>query len=438
MEEEVESNFSREEEYIRGESQEISVGESPYSANVFKLFPAFKNKNYRVYFSGQLISLIGTWLQTVAEGWLVLQLTNSAFMVGVVTALANLPMLLFSLFGGVLVDRLSKKKILICTQAASMILAIVLGISTILHIITVWEIAIMAFLLGTVNALDFPARQSYISELVETAELPSAIALNSGTFNAARVIGPAVAGMLIVIVGTGGAYVLNGLSYVATIFTLNLTRPKLAERRTHLHPFKAIKQGLSYSFKHNDIRTLMIFVSVVSVFGWSYMTIMSVLAQNTFHVGATGLGYLYMAGGLGALISTVIVSAFASKVSPVLLILSGNLIFAVSLILFSFTNNFIFGLILLFLTGLGLLMAFPTINTTLQRIVPNEIRGRVMSIYTLMFIGLFPLGNFEIGWLSEKFGTSVALRFDGTVVLFAVIIVFVFKNKLLRLESLRK
>ncbi len=417
--------MNKEEQYIYDESAEISIGENPtWVVKMAEAFPAFHSKNFNWYFWGQLVSLIGTWLQTVAQGWLVLQLTNSAFLIGLVTALSTLPSLLFSLFGGVIVDRLSKKNILLFTQWSSMILAFILGILTVMKLITVWEIAVLAFLLGIINALDIPARQAFIVELVDKEGIASAIALNAGAFNAARVVGPAVAGFLIAIIGTGGAFILNAVSYIAAIISLIYITSKFTPAKEHPHPLKAINDGLKYSFSHPIIRTLLIFTGIVSIFGWSYTTIMPIIAQNTFHLGAAGLGYMYAASGLGALIATILVSALSKKVKPLVFIVGGNTLFAISLILFSLTNSIIIALPLLFLSGVGLLAEFATINTTIQHMISDNMRGRVMSIYSLMFLGLFPVGNFEIGYVAEKFGSSFAMILGAVITLLFGIFVY--------------
>ena len=416
---------------IINESAEISVGEnSGWVQAIGNSFPAFKNHNYKLYFSGQLISLIGTWLQIVAQGWLVLKLTNSAILIGLVAALATLPSLLFTLFGGVIVDWFPKKKILLFTQSSAMVLAFILGILTVAHIINVGEICVLAFLLGTVNAIDAPARQAFVPEMVSKEELASAIALNSGAFNTARVIGPGVAGLLIALVGTGGAFIINGLSYIAVIIALLKmnTQSRVSKRNTNA--LRAIQQGFIYSFSHPVIRTLIVFTAVSSVFGWSYTTIMPIIAQNEFHVEAAGLGYLYAATGLGALMATFLIAAFAKRVEPVMFIAGGSMLFAVSLILFSYTTNFTLALVLLFFAGLGLLSQFAMMNTRIQSLVKSEFRGRVMSIYVFMFIGLAPLGNFEIGWLSEKAGTSFAIRLGAIIVFIFAFIVFLRRNKI--------
>jgi MFS family permease len=424
--------LSPDEKYVVTESPEINVGENAgWIKNFAGAFPALQSRNYKLYFSGQLISLIGTWLQIVAQGWLVLKLTNSAFQIGLVTALSSIPTLFFTLFGGVIVDQFSKKRILLFTQISAMVLAFVLGILTVLNVIVVWEIGLIAFLLGTVNAIDSPARQAFVSEIVTLEQLPSAIALNSGVFNAARVIGPSVAGLLIAIIGSGGAFIVNAISYVAVITALLLMHIDVNVVRKKIQPVKAIKEGLNYSFSHPIICTLIVFTGVSSIFGWSYTTVMPLVAQNEFHLGAAGLGYLYAATGLGSLLATFLIAAFSKKISPLVFIFGGNFLFAVSIILFSFTSDLHFALPLLFFCGLGLLSQFAMMNTIIQSLVKSEFRGRVLSIYILMFVGLTPIGNFEVGLLSEKMGTGFAIRMGACVVFIFGIVLFGFKNRII-------
>lgn len=279
-------------------------------------------------------------------------------------------------------------------------------------------------------AIDAPARQAFVPEMVTRDELTSAIALNSGVFNTARVIGPGVAGLLIALVGTGGAFILNGLSYIAVLIALLMMnlKPRIVAEKTDA--FKAIKEGFAYSFSHPIIRTLILFTAVSSVFGWSYTTIMPLIAQNEFHLGADGLGYLYAATGLGALMATFLIAGFSKRIPPVVYIAGGSMLFAVSLILFNYTTNFYLALFLLFFAGLGLLSQFAMMNTRIQSLVKSEFRGRVMSIYVFMFVGLTPIGNFEIGWLSEKTNTSFAIRLGAIIVFVFAFIVFLRRHKI--------
>ncbi len=401
------------------------------SKKLLSLFPAFGERNYRYYFLGQLISQIGTWLQIVAQGWLVLQLTNSAFLIGLVAAAATLPSLLFSLFGGVIVDRFDKKMTIVATQTASMVLALLLGVLTVFRIVNVWEIMLISFLLGIVNAVDMPARQAFVSEMVPPGKVPSAIALNAGIFNSARVVGPSVAGILIAVVGTGGAFLLNGASYIAAIIVQFLIIPILVPKPKHPHPFTAIKQGVAYTWTHPVIRSLVILTAVVSVFGWSYTTIMPYVADKIFHQGAAGLGYLYAAAGAGALVATFVVSGFGSKFASSVFINGGILLYAVTMIFFSYTSNIWIAYLTLFLGGFGLLSAFSIINARIQHLVEPHFRGRVLSIYLLMFVGLFPVGNLQIGILTEQFGPQIAIRTGSVIVFVAAIVGYLLKGKII-------
>jgi MFS family permease len=424
------SRLKEEEKYLVNQSLEISVGENTIWARRFRSFPALQSRNYRIYFFGQFISLIGTWLQIVAQGWLVLQLTSSAFLIGLVAAMGTAPSLLFSLFGGVVVDRFSKKKILYFTQSSNMILALLLGVLTNTGLATVPVIAFIAFLMGTVNAVDAPARQALVPEMVRKEQLASAIALNSGIFNAARVIGPGLAGMLIAWFGTGGAFIANGISYIAVLVALWFVQIAELPAERSLRPMDAIKQGITYSFTHPVIRVLLVFVGVVSIFGWSYTTIMPLVAQITYGLDAKGLGYLYSATGLGALLATYLVGVYAGKVSPLIFIVGGNTLFALCLILFAFTASFPLALVLLFLIGLGLLCQASMMNTMVQGMVRQEFRGRVMSIYILMFLGLSPIGNFEIGFLTERVGVAWAFTINAVIVLLFGLLVFMYRKRI--------
>jgi len=435
--EEVRSH-RQEEQYLVNQSPEVAVGENTLWARRFKSFPALQIRNYRIYFFGQFISLIGTWLQIVAQGWLVLQLTSSPFLIGLVAALATAPSLLFSLFGGVVVDRFSKKRILYFTQGANMLLALLLGVLTTAGLASVPLIGTIAFLMGTVNAVDAPARQAMVSELVDKSKLASAIALNSGIFNAARVVGPGLAGILIAAVGTGGAFIANGLSYIAVLVALSFVQIKEPPAARQLHPLEAIKEGIAYSVAHPIIRVLLLFVGVVSIFGWSYSTIMPIIARQTFGLDAQGLGYLYSATGAGALLATYLVGTYAGKIKPLVFIIGGNTLFALCLVAFGYTTSFPLALVLLFFMGLGLLCQASMMNTLVQGMVRPEFRGRVMSMYILMFLGMAPVGNFEIGYLTEHLSIPRALTINASVVLLFGAFVFLYRKRIVARYRLYK
>ncbi|MFH1894610.1 MAG: MFS transporter [Patescibacteria group bacterium] len=415
--------------YIVSESPEINVGERLGWVRKFSgAVPALQSRNYRIYFIGQFISLVGSWLQIVAQGWLVWQLTKSALALGIITAIGALPVLFFSLFGGVIVDRFPKRKILVLTQVSSMALALTLGLLTLSNWINVWQIAIVAFLLGIVNAVDAPARQAFVIEMVNKKEhLSSAIALNSGIFNGARVIGPAIAGVLIAVFGVGWAFIINGISYVGVIGALLSMKIKETKNQVHPRAISAIKEGVSYALKHPLIKVLLIFTGVVSVFGWSYITIMPFVSETIFHMGAGGLSYLYAAAGAGALLGVVMVSMLSNRINPLIFILGGNAVFTAGIILFTLTTNFAVALFFLLFAGAGLLSQFSMMNVTIQKSVVQKYRGRVMSLYTLMFLGLTPLGSFQVGFFTEHFGSGFAIRL-GAVISFCVALL-ILKNR---------
>jgi MFS family permease len=422
--------ISKEQDYLIKESSEKSVGQSTVWVQRLSAFPALQNKNYRIYFFGQSVSVIGTWLQIVAQGWLVLQLSNSPFLIGLVAALATMPALLFSLFGGVVVDRFPKKKILFVTQCSSMILALSFGVITLMNLATIPLICVFAFMLGTVNALDAPARQAFVSQLVTKAQLASAIALNSAIFNAGRVIGPGIAGVLIVFTGSGGAFIFNGLSYLAVIIALTFLQITERVKPSELNPLQSIREGISYSFTHPIIRVLLLFTGLLSIFAWSYSTMMPVIARTIFEADAKGLGYLYSATGLGSLCAAYLVGAYSRKVPALVFIIGGNSIFCISLILFAQTQTLTLALFLLFFAGLGLLAQSATMNTIIQGVVKNEFRGRVMSLYILMFLGLAPVGNFEIGWLTEQVGIQMAISINALIVLAGGILLLIYRKNI--------
>ncbi|MGB0129969.1 MAG: MFS transporter [Chlorobium sp.] len=397
---------------------------------VLSAFPAFRSRNFRLYFIGQIVSMIGTWLQMVAQGWLVLEMTGSAFWVGVTAAASSLPTLFLSLFGGVIVDRYNRKTILLWTQSASMMLALVLGAVTLSGTVTLAVIMVMAFLLGCVAAVATPAIQAFLSEMVERSELHSAVALNAAIFNASRVIGPAIAGLMIAWIGTGGAFMVNGLSYLAVIAALLAIRtaPPLTKPEAHQPPLQSIREGIVYTWEHPVIRTIVLFVSVVSIFGWSFMSMLPVVAKQTFGMGSDGMGYLFSAFGLGSLSGTVLVSMSSGKIRSSMMVIGGILTFSIALGAFTFATDERIAMGFLFIAGIGMLSAFATMTATVQRLVEDRYRGRVMSIYLMVLMGFMPLGNLQVGFLSEHFGTALAIRIGSVVVLLATLFLFSYRK----------
>jgi len=430
--------MSMQEEKISYEDT-LSVDTTGTSASKFyNFFPALRHKSFVLYTSGLFISLSGSWLQSVALGWLVLKLTNSAFMVGLAAAFGSLPILFFGLIGGVIVDRFDKKKIIFVTQSFFMLFSFILGILTILNIINIYEIFILSFLTGVALAVDHPARQSFAIEMVGKEDLASAISLNSGIFNSSRVIGPALAGFAIALVSIGGVFLINALTFIAFFIALFYVKVRDLPFTDHPKPFESLKEGVAYSFSHSTIRTLLIFSAISAIFGWSYLTLMPVIVSEIYHKGAESLGYFFSAFGAGALISVFIVSWLSKKMNYLFFIFGGAFIFGVSLFAFTYTSNYLAAMLLLFLTGIGLLTQFSTINSTIQHNVEDRIRGRVMSVYSLMFLGMAPFGSFEVGYVAEHYSPLFSLRIGALIILFCTLILFLFKKRLLKISSSEK
>jgi MFS family permease len=368
----------------------------------------------------------------VAQGWLVLDMTRSAFWVGVTAAASSLPTLFLSLIGGVIVDRYNRKTILLWTQGASMLLAFVLGIFTLTGTVTIAIIIVLAFLLGCVAAVATPAVQAFLSEMVDRDQLHSAVALNAAIFNASRVIGPAIAGLMIAWIGTGGAFRANGLSYFAVIAALLAIRTAVPRVKPaeHAPPFQSIREGIVYAWEHPLIRTIVLFVSVVSIFGWSFMSMLPVVAKQTFGMGSEGMGYLFSAFGLGSLSGTVLVSMSSGKIRTSAMVIGGIFTFALALTAFTFASDERVAMAFLFIAGIGMLSAFATMTATVQRMVEDRYRGRVMSIYLMVLMGFMPIGNLQVGFLSEYFGTAIAIRTGSVIVLMATFMLFSYRNEI--------
>jgi len=322
--------------------------------------------------------------------------------------------------------------VLLLTQVLLMLLSFAFGAIILAGLDTIPVILFLAFLIGSVSAVATPAIQAFISEIVERKHLASAVALNSSIFNASRVIGPVLAGILITWIGTGGAYLVNGLSFIAVIAALLAIKLRDATPRpkTTEHPIQSIRDGIAYAWRHPIIRAIVLFVAVVSVFGWSFMSMLPVVAKRTFGIGADGMGYLYSAFGFGSLCGTVVVSASSGKVHSGKMVIGGILTFASGLLAFTFTTVLPVALSFLFISGLGMLTAFATMTGTVQRLVEDRFRGRVMSIYLMVLLGLMPFGNLLMGFVSEHLGTALALRGGALVSMVAAVSLFTYRKEI--------
>jgi len=380
-----------------------------------RTFAALRHRNYRLFFGGQLVSVTGTWMQITALSWLTYQLTHSPFLLGLIGALGSLPMLVFAIPGGVLADRLEKRRIILFTQSSAMVLAFVLAALTGLQWIRVWHIALLAALGGAVMACDMPARQAFVIEMVERRDLMNAIALNSSIFNGARAIGPAIAGALVASVGAAWCFFINGLSFVAVLIGLLLMRfPARPRREITTSPLADAVGGLRYLRTNSTVMGLAALLGAISMFGWSYAVLMPVFARDVLHMGPQGLGYLMAATGVGALIGALTVASLSGYPLPRLLF-GGAFTMAAALLGFSFSHTFALSLVLLAGAGFGGVMFMATANTAFQTSVPDEVRGRIMGVWGIVFAGSAPLGSLQAGTLAQYLGAPAAVRIGACV-----------------------
>jgi MFS family permease len=385
------------------------------------VFRALGSRNYRLYFTGQGISLIGTWIQTIALSWLVYSLTHSAFLLGLVGFSAQIATFLLVPFAGVVADRLNRHHLLVLTQTLFMVQAFVLGMLVLTHAITVWQIVLLSVLLGTVNAFDMPTRQSFVVSMIENRDdLPNAIALNSSMFNGARLVGPAIAGVLIAAVGEGVCFLINAASYLAVIAALlamKVTPPVL--RRERRRVWHELREGFVYTFGFAPTRDIILLLAVVSLVGMPYATLMPIFAAQILHGGASTLGFLSSAAGIGALAGAVVLASRKTVLGLGRWIPVSCAAFGLALIAFSWSRWLALSILLLAVAGLGMITQMASSNTILQTVVDDEWRGRVMSFYTMAFIGMTPFGSLLAGALASRIGAPFTVMLGGIICLLA-------------------
>ena len=381
-----------------------------------RTFSAFQYPNYRLYFSGQLVSLIGSWMTSTAQGWLVYQLTGSKALLGIVAAAGTAPMLFFSTWGGWAADRFPKRAVLVCTQVAMMILSFAMAILVWSEVIRPWQIIVIGLLGGVVLAFDMPARQSFVVEIASREDLMNAISLNSAMFNGARIVGPAVAGFLMAKVGIALCFFIDGVSFLAVIAGLLMMRlPPHSPGAAAGSVFAQSLEGFRYVWNHVRVRTIFLLFAIVGIFGWSYSVLMPAFAQDILHLGSQGYGLLLGASGVGALIGALTTAAFGTSFSPRTLAFGGVWLFSSALLIFSLNRNLTIAMVCLAASGFGMMLFFSTSNTTVQTIVPDEMRGRVMGIWSLIFGGMIPFGSLEAGVVAHFFGTAATLAVGAIV-----------------------
>lgn len=380
------------------------------------MFRALRHRNYRLFFCGQIISLIGTWMQSIAQSWLVYQLTKSSLLLGLVGFAGQIPVFLFAWVGGLVADRRSRHRTVIATQTASMVLAFILAALTLLGQVRVWEVLLLATCLGIVNAFDIPARQAFIIEMVVPQDLINAIALNSAMFNGARILGPAIAGITVAAIGEGWCFFGNGVSYIAVIAGLLLMhitpREPSAQRGSGL---ESVLEGFRYVKRTTPILALLLLLGVVSLTGMPYAVLMPIFADKILHSGARGLGMLMGSTGIGALMATLILAAKREAHGLGRWIIYASMGFGASLILFSFSRSLFLSIALLLPAGFCMLIQMASSNTLIQTIVPDALRGRVMSVYSMMFMGMAPFGALMAGVAAHHIGSPRTVALGGGI-----------------------
>jgi MFS family permease len=380
------------------------------------MFSSLTVKNFRIYWLGMFVSLIGTWIQAMAQSWLIFKITNSVFLLGMVGFLGSIPVFILSLFGGVAADRLNKRSILIFTQTAFMILAFALAILTQKGLITPLQIMLIAVLNGIVMSFDAPSRQAVVVELVGREHLFNAIALNSVAFNSSRMIGPALAGIFVASIGLAGCFYINGISFLAVIIALFFIKIRNGQRPDNQNTALAdLKDGLRFMRSNPLLIVLIAMVGMVSLFGVSYMILMPIFADDILKVGVKGLGILMSSSGLGALIAGLVLAGLGDFRYKGKLLAGSSLVFSVALILFSLSKSLWFSIFALVLIGWASVTAVALINTILQTKVSDEFRGRVMSAFMFTFAGMMPFGNLIAGAVSQVWGVSLAVMASGLI-----------------------
>jgi MFS family permease len=386
---------------------------------------AFRHHNFRLFWVGQLISLVGTWMQTIAQSWLIFQLTNDPIALGLLAVVQFAPVLVLGLFGGVVADAFPKRNALLVTQTAALVLALVLGLLVLTRTVQVWEVFVLAGLLGIVSAFDMPIRQSFVVEMVGRGDIVNAVALNSALFNATRIVGPAIAGLLITTVGIAACFLINAASYVAVLFSLFLIHgedllapPVSALQRTWKSVVGQLAEGLRYVRDTPSIRLAVIVLGLVSTAAINFGVVLPLLAQNVLGGGAETFGFLSSATGLGSLVGALVL-AFGPP-PTMRRALAGATAIGLAMFALAISRSLPVSLLLMAVAGWGMISMGATINTMIQLTTPDHLRGRVMSVYTTVFVGSTPFGGLISGAIASAFGTPAVFLVAGVVSLLTV------------------
>jgi MFS family permease len=397
------------------DSSEKAVLGQPPSGRFSHAWRALRHRNFKLFFTGQSISLIGTWMTRVATSWLVYRLTGSALLLGLVGFAGQIPTFLLAPFAGVLVDRLNRRNMLVWTQALAGLQSLALAVLTLARVITIHEVIWLSVLQGLINAFDMPGRQAFLIQMVEDKQdLGNAIALNSSIVNVARLIGPALAGFVIAAVGEGYCFLIDGISYLAVIASLLMMRVNIAPvRRAATSILGQLKEGWTYVRGFPPIRTILLLFALISLMGMPFMVLMPIFASNVLHGGPHTLGFLLGASGVGALISAVSLALRRTVRGLTTMIQISAALFGLGLICFGLSRILVLSMLLMVVVGFGMMQGLAASNTVIQTLVPEDKRGRVMSYYTMAFVGMAPFGSLLAGGLAHRFGAPHAVMITG-------------------------
>jgi MFS family permease len=400
---------------------EVLPAEAAEDRSALAFLKVFRHRNYRLFFSGQLVSLMGSWITNVAQGWLVYSLTHSPLLLGVTSFAGAVPVFFFSAFGGTISDRFDRRRSLLVTQSLACAQSAALAILTLGHWIKVWEIVCLALFQGFVNAFDVPIRQAMTVEMVGKEDLRHAISLNSMMFNLARVIGPSAGGVLIAVVGVGVCFSVDAVSYGAVILSLTWMQFAVRPKVQHAAPFRAMAEGFRYAWSEREIRASLVLIAFCSAFGAAYLSLLPAFARDVLHQGSEGLGFLYTAVGVGAFGGAYALARVPDRhlfATPVVAALS----FGVSLILFSQSHWFGLSLILLLPASFSLMLLGGSTNSIIQLLSRDDMRGRVVAFYAMAFLGMMPWGALLLGAIAEHFGTGRTVAIGGGICILAALL----------------
>lgn len=378
-----------------------------------KTFRALRHRNYRLFLGGQIVSLVGTWMQNVAQGWLVYRLTHSEMLLGTAWFCTQIPVFALSALGGVASDRYPRRRIVVVTQALSMLQALALGVLTLTGKVAVWHVLGLSLALGIVNAFDIPARQSLIVELSGREDLPNAISLNSAVFNAARVVGPGLAGVLVAAFGEGVCFLMNGVSFMAVIAGLLAMRLAPPEPRAHAPAWAYLVEGFRYAWNHHSVRTLLLMLAACTLTAMPLLVLMPFFAGDIFQRGSQGLGWLLGAMGVGAVAGTLALARRRGTAGLPRVILSSSLLMGVAMAAFAVSPSFHVSVAIMPVIGYSIVRQNASGNTLIQSLIPDRFRGRVMSLFSIVSVGLGPFGSLATGALAQAHGARVTVFVGG-------------------------